>query len=417
VQKVVERTKALAVGSALVAASLMVTACSGSSGSASSNNGDGDYPPIPEGPIKLGASLPLSGPGAEAGLVVKKGLNGLVEYFNKTYPDGIDGHPIEIDFFDDAGDPTKAVNAAKQMVANQDAAAIFLSFNPEASPLQAAVLMKAKLPVVTANAGIRQFTDVQRSPYYFNVLPSNQQYADASAAWLAKHPEIKRVAYLTDGQVLANDFKDSLTSALSSKAPGVSIVKEVTVNPGSVDLSAPIAQLKAENPDLVLVNLSYGYGAVWQAMRSANLSPKILMAPAAFYDGFDAMGNLASDAFVFFSMCAKDAEHTYPAQMVEIMESSYANSGPSWKNYPVGAAGSVGPLLVLKAAIEKIHSVDPDGLKQAIDSLGNLSYFDGEVQFNFGPTRHFGSEGPTAAQVCRAAPLGGGKWNVPIIAP
>ena len=66
------------------------------------------------GPIKLGAILPLTGPGAAVGTQQQRGLMFGVEQINKK--GGIAGRPLEIAYEDDQGRPDQAVLSFKKFV-------------------------------------------------------------------------------------------------------------------------------------------------------------------------------------------------------------------------------------------------------------------------------------------------------------
>jgi ABC-type branched-subunit amino acid transport system substrate-binding protein len=122
-----------AAGAALVS---VLAACS-SSNKSSTAGGSGKYAPIPAGPIVFGLSAPLSGSTAAYGLETQISFNkATLPAFNATYPNGIDGHPIQIKILDDASDVTKAVSVAQQLVADHVAAVLTISYNPPPSSTQ-----------------------------------------------------------------------------------------------------------------------------------------------------------------------------------------------------------------------------------------------------------------------------------------
>jgi len=76
--------------------------------------------PAPNG-IVVGASLPLSGPNAAAG---QEGLAVLKAYFDSVnQAGGIDGRPVQLQALDDAFNPQKAADNARQLI---DAKAVAL---------------------------------------------------------------------------------------------------------------------------------------------------------------------------------------------------------------------------------------------------------------------------------------------------
>src|SRR5579859_4272193 len=255
----------------LVACVAMLAACGSSSkkSSASSNTAvtagsSSKYPAIPAGPITFGISLPLSGATASFGTLAQKHFGVVLNEFNQLHPTGIDGHPVKFDILNDASDVTQAVNVANQMVANKDAAVVEISFNPASESQQLAILNKAKLPVFTC-VGLPTGDDPALFPYYFGMCASTAQTGQAGADWITKHTEIQKIGVLSDGAAASEDLLNAILNPLKTSDPNAKVVKTTTISPGSVEVSTQIAQLKATNPDLLIVDVGFGYGPIWQA--------------------------------------------------------------------------------------------------------------------------------------------------------
>ena len=74
------------------------------------------------------------------------------------------------------------------------------------------------------------------------------------------------------------------------------------------------------------------------------------------------------------------------------------------------------PLELLKYAIEKYHSVDPNAIKQAMEGIHNQSFLDPIFTYNYSPTNHYGITGDLGSQQCAMAPLIDGPYKIPTIA-
>jgi ABC-type branched-subunit amino acid transport system substrate-binding protein len=410
---------------AAVTSGLLVVAACGSSSKKTTTSGTGStvttaatskYPPIPAGAtIKLAVSAPLSGATAAFGTATQKAFNEVtLKTFNAAHPDGIDGHKVEINVLDDGSDVTKAVNVANQVVADKYTAVITASYNPLAAPQQVAIWSKAKVPVISQQAQ-NDYADVAKWPYMFSVGPSSTQTGEAAAAWIASHPEIKKIAVITDNVPSIVELMNSILTPLKTKAPSVQVAKTVTVSAGAVDLSTSVAQLKDSQPDLLLMMLSFGYGPLWQAMQSANFSPKILASASIFYDGFSGMGPLANNTVVTTMHCVKPGHAAFPKLLTDPMDGYAGVFGTSTINYPLYASSDNNPIEILKLAIEKNHSIDPDAIKNGIETMGPqkiLNFFD----YNYSATNHFGLTGEYGACVGNATNFADGPYRVPVAA-
>ena len=388
------------------------TATTGTTGTTAASS----YPAIPAGaPIKLGVSVPLSGATAAFGTATEKAFNNVtLKTFNAAFPDGIDGHKVQFEVLDDASDVTKAVQVANQMVADKVTAVITVSYNPEAVAQQMAVFNKNKIPVL-ANVLNDQYTDVSKWPYFFSMGPSDTQSGQAGGDWIAKHPEIKRIATISDGIPQATEVMNDIINAAKKTAPNVQVVQQVTVPPGAVDLSAAIAKLKASNPDLLMVFTSYGFGPLWQAIQAAGWTPKILSG-SIFYDGFTAIGNLANTTNVLTFPCVQEGHAPFPKTLTDPMDGYATVFGTSSVNYVLFVTSDNGPIELLKQAIEKHHSIDPDAIKNGLETIGDYKV-GGAVDYDYSPTNHFGLTGTWGANVCKATGFSDGPYRVPVIAP
>jgi len=374
------------------------------------------WPAIPDGPITFGVSAPLTGANAAFGGAVQKAFeNVTLAKFNQMHPDGIAGHKVNIVVKDDASDVTTAVNVANQFVSDKVAAVVTLTYNPSAAPQQVAILNKGKIPMVAVN-GTTDFADVTKYPYFFGVSPSNPQEQDAAAKWIASHPEIKTIAVLTDNLPTDKELLDLLTASLKKQAPNVKISDTASVTPGAVDVSTAISQLKGGNPDLLYVNMGFGYGPVWQGIKAAGWNPKIMTSAGAWYDGFDAMGDLAQNAVAAYYTCSKQGHPPFTAELTDLMNAYTTVFGTTSTNYLTYVSSDNSPLEILKTAIEKNHSIDPDAIKDAIETMGPQTYF-GVLQYNYSKDNHFGITGDYGAAVCKMGePYDGGGARIPFIA-
>jgi ABC-type branched-subunit amino acid transport system substrate-binding protein len=372
------------------------------------------YPPIPAGPIKFGISVPLSGAQAVYGIPPKMAFEQVtLSTFNAAHPDGIDGHPIQFDILDDASDVTKAVQVATQFSADKVAAVVTATYNPQAAPQQLATLNKEKIPVL-AQQGDDSYTDTSKWPYFFGMGASNQQVGEAAAKYIAGHPAIQKVSVLSDNSPGEVQIQTGMANALKTSAPNV-VTKTVTIVPGAVDVSTAVAQLKASNPDLLVILVSFGYAAIWQGINGAGWNPNIMVGAGAFYDAFTGMGNLVNNAVVITTHCTTPGHPPFPKALTDPMDGYVRVFGTTSVNYILYDTSNNGPLELLKQAIEKNHSIDPDAIKQGLESLGNVSLF-GLIDYNFTSTNHFGLNGAYGTNVCKMTGFSDGKYRVPVIA-
>jgi hypothetical protein len=75
------------------------------------------------------------------------------------------------------------------------------------------------------------------------------------------------------------------------------------------------------------------------------------------------------------------------------------------------------PIILLKMAIEKYNSTDPDDIKRALEEMRNVKVMD-LYEFTFTPDDHAGLVGELATNVCNMAEstLSFGKYRIPTVA-
>jgi branched-chain amino acid transport system substrate-binding protein len=397
----------LSCAAAVVVGSALTVVAAGSAGASS-------YPPIPAGPIVVGATTPLSGPTAADGISTEESFMGVtMKAFNAEFPNGIAGHPVKLVFLDDQGTVTGGISAANALVGDKVTAVITASYNAEATDDQLAIWNKAKIPVISQLSG-NTYANTKAWPYDFGIGASQQEWGLAAAKWI-KGGDFKRIAVLTDGLSQDSQILGDVESSLKKVDPSAKIVTTQTVPPTATEISAQVASLKQANPDLVYIDTYEDQGTVWQAMQTEGLTNvKILTGAGAWYNGFSAMGPLAANAYAYYENCATSTSQTWPAPLESLMAQYSAATYAYSTNYLTYVDTDTVPLLILKYAIEKEHSDSPQAIKAGIESIHNKTF--DTVEYNFSPTNHFGITGTEGANVCQMAPpYAGGVAKVPII--
>lgn len=375
------------------------------------------YPAIPDGPIKLGVSVPLSGATAAFGIAAQKSFEGVTQkQFDAAYPNGIAGHKVQIVVVDDASDVTKAVNVANQFVQDKVAAVITLSYNPAAAPQQAAIFNKNKIPMIVSQ-GLTEYTDVTKWPYMFGISSSLPQNGEQEAKWVAKHTEVKKIAVLTDNTPNNQESQTQFETQLKKLAPAASVVKTAQITPGATDVSAAVATLKAENPDLLIVRASFAFGPIWNAIKSASWTPKIITGAGAWYDGFDVAisTGVANNMMAAYTTCLKDQNVKLDPQITALMDGYAPIFGTSSINYLTFVNTDNVPVELLKLAIEKNNSIDGEAIKNGLETIGAKKFWN-TLDYNITPTNHFGLTGDFGPALCSMWPVSNDKYRIPYYA-
>lgn len=199
-------------------------------------------------PVKIVASLELSGPGANLGMDALAGYQFAVEALNKK--GGLLGRPVVLEHQDNGTNPQRAVSQAGALA--QQGAAMLLSPATSGATLAVsrAVSGKQKVPMCVALSAAEEITMKDYQPYLFSTAPTTYMLMRAVTARLAKQP-YKRYALLVPdyagGRAAAVRFKEFMKEL----NPQAQIVVEEYPKLGATDYTASINKILAARPDYV----------------------------------------------------------------------------------------------------------------------------------------------------------------------
>lgn len=197
--------------------------------------------------IKICAVDDRSGAAADTGNESFRGLEIAVEEANAA--GGVAGHLIEIIEYDGKTDPQLTASFAARCAEDDNALLIF-GGNP-AAPAAAItpIANEYGVPYFMMSAGTDNLTD-NPAPYLFRFGPRNAQDAIAYSQMLEEQG-FKRVA------LIFNTLPFGLDSASVAKTyleeHGIEVVAEEGYDVAATDLSPQVINLKAANPEAVLV--------------------------------------------------------------------------------------------------------------------------------------------------------------------
>ncbi|MBV8274179.1 MAG: ABC transporter substrate-binding protein [Verrucomicrobia bacterium] len=129
-------------------------------------------------PIQISLVSPLSGPQENRG---KKALDAvLLKFSDVNREGGIQGHPLKVIPYDDAGKPEVAVEKAKQIAASP-AVTVIGHLTSATSSAAGQIYKAAAIPAITALAVAPGIT--ANNPYYFRIAIDNSTQGHILAAY------------------------------------------------------------------------------------------------------------------------------------------------------------------------------------------------------------------------------------------
>ncbi|MEN3308222.1 MAG: branched-chain amino acid transport system substrate-binding protein, partial [Micromonosporaceae bacterium] len=158
---------AFAVASLVLAGAL--TACNGSSSSSSSS-----------GPIRIGASIPLSGPLASFGAFEKWGYQHAVDGVNAAGGITIDGRKrkVQLTLLDDQTDPNRTVNNVTRLITSEKVDALMGSCTDSLVEPGALIADRQGVPMVTPCAATNTFGATKRWTWAWDLFFNSEQLTE-----------------------------------------------------------------------------------------------------------------------------------------------------------------------------------------------------------------------------------------------
>jgi branched-chain amino acid transport system substrate-binding protein len=244
-------------------------------------------------PIRIGASLSLTGTYAALGQNQHRGYQLCVKHTNEK--GGVLGRKLELVLHDDWSDPATAVRLYEKLV-TQDTMDLLLG--PYGSPITDAVAdvaEKYKQPLVTLAASTAIFRKGRK--FVFMLAPPAEIYLEGLIDFAAKRG-LKTVAILHEDTLFAKAVADGATEL--AKKRGLEVVGVHGYPKGNVDFSTILAKVRAVNPDVLGAATYFDDAvAITRQLKQSNVNPRMYAV------------TVGGDLPKFYEILGKDAEFVY----------------------------------------------------------------------------------------------------------
>ncbi len=195
--------------------------------------------------IKLGQTVPLSGPVSVAGVV---GYASLAYFDAINKAGGINGRQVRLIVLDDGYSPPKTVEATRRLVEDDN---VLMMYGSVGTPTNAAVekyLNAKKVPQLFITTGASRFRDPKTSPWTMAFIPGYVAEGRAMGRYVLETVAAPRIALLYQNDDFGKDFRAGFRSAFGDKADAL-IVSEQTyeVTDPTVDSQLIAAKVSGAN--------------------------------------------------------------------------------------------------------------------------------------------------------------------------
>jgi branched-chain amino acid transport system substrate-binding protein len=212
----------------------------------SAPGGDDESSGDTSGPIKIALVDAQSGQLSSLGAWELKGARLAVDEWNAQ--GGVNGRQIQLDVFDDQGDPTVGTNLARK-IDSEGYIAMIGTAESAVTIAMAPILKQAEIPNITS--GQSPGLVAVGSEFLFLNGPTSTTYDETLAKHVVDTKGLKTIAMITNNGSYGKGEHDAFLKSL--KARGVTPVADQVVTTDQKDFSAVLTGIRQLNPQLIFL--------------------------------------------------------------------------------------------------------------------------------------------------------------------
>ena len=318
-----------------------------------------------QAPIKIGASLSLTGTYAQPGSYQKEGYELCADHVNAK--GGLLGRKIEFVFYDDQSMPATGVRLYEKLITEDKVDAVMGPYSSPITEAVANVSEKYQKVMVSPLAATTSIFKKGRK-YIFMVISPAEAYLDGLVDMAAKRG-LKTIAVINEDTLFTK--ASAVGVAEIAKKKGMQVVFQEAYPKGNTDFSALLTKLKAANPDVIAASTYFDDAvAITRQMKELNVSAKMY--------GVTVGGDLPK----FYELLKQNAEYVYGATQwegnlpypgqKEFVDSYQKKFG----HEPVyhSAAGYAG-CVIYGEAVKRAGTLDSDKVRDQLLKLETRTFF------------------------------------------
>jgi ABC-type branched-subunit amino acid transport system substrate-binding protein len=217
-------------------------------------------PGVTDGEIKIGQTMPYSGPASAYG---SQGKTTLAYFKMLNGKGGVNGRKINLLSMDDGYSPPKTIEQTRKMVEQDEVLAIM---NPLGTPTNSATqkyLNQAKVPQLLISSGASKWNDPKNFPWTTPFFPPYVEEGIIYAKHIVQNFPNAKIAILSQNDDSGRDYVKGFKLGLGAKVS--QIVKEVTYEVTDPTVESQVIDLKSSGADTLFLMATPKFGA--QAIR------------------------------------------------------------------------------------------------------------------------------------------------------
>ncbi len=223
----------------------------------------GNAPGITDTEIKIGQTMPYSGPASAYGVVGRT----QVAYFRMINDQGgVNGRKINLISLDDAYSPPKTVEQTRRLVEQEQVAFIFSSLGTAPNLAVRQYLNDNNIPQLFVASGASAFADPQHFPWTIGFLPGYQTESRIFAKHILKTKPDAKVVVLYQNDAFGKDYLIGLKDGLGPDHARM-LVKETSYETSEPTIDLQMVTLQGTGADTLLIAATPKFAA--QAIRKS----------------------------------------------------------------------------------------------------------------------------------------------------
>jgi len=308
-------------------------------------------------PVKVGASLPLTGEFSEPGKAAKQGY----EVWEAMVNDSgglIDGRPVEMVIKDDQSNQNTIVADYNALISRDKVDLLLGTFSSLLNLPASAVAERNRMLYVEPAGGAPELFERDFKYLFFAQQATADKQGAVWAQYVAELPEDQRpktAAYPTLDDPFAQPTSEGIEEIF--KAAGIRTVYRETYTIDNPNLDGIASAMKSRNPDVVVHGATFEDGvSMVRALRKAGFTPKMLYqttAPSLGDQYSKAIGKETTEGVFYAVSHSKEAATPGNEEFVAKYQEMFGGT-----EVPEDAADAYATAQVLQAAVKAVGTID-----------------------------------------------------------
>ncbi len=336
------------------------------------------------GPIKIGILLPLTGSKAKFGEMEKNSFEMAKDEINAA--GGINGRPLKFVYEDDTGKPDVGRMGIEKLISVDKVPLVSGGYSSSVTFAAAQVAQKYRTPFLICTGSVDKITQPEDFGlstadsdkfYIYRLNPPVSEYSSGLEGFLTNVVKPKSVVIFHENTTFGTKGAGSFKKSCEKLGFDVKAVESYTE--GTVDFKPLLMEVKKYNPDIVYM-ISYVMDAalLMKQSKELQLSPELFVGAGAGYTmpAFKENAGVASEKVVSATLWHQTLPIPGATKYFNDYVAKFGDKSPPDYHGVEGYAAAY----VVKDALERAKTLDPEGIKAALDKTDMMTAF-GPVKF------------------------------------